>query len=276
MEIIDANEVIIDFISEMRYLENNHVLGCYFYGSYLTGLNHRDSDIDLHIVFDDCDSEHLVRGVKYKSGIKIEYFEKPISDLYLSIDNGYNSRNAAWLSIIGTSRIIFDKTGQLNELQQYAIGKYKAPLPRLDSETAKEYVSIINNRMEKLEKCAAEKSPNFIHLYHLTIEKIRKFYHDVNGLAQVQTSKVYRVYTDEQYRESYSGYEIPEPEFVVKYLDAISDISSSYSERFEKVKRLFDLAKKGIDLGEEYRIQIKSRNQSTNKWLMIFAHINCQ
>ena len=110
MEIIDANKVIIDFISEMKYLENNHVLGCYFYGSYLTGLNHRNSDIDLHIVFDDYDSEHLVRGVKYKSGIKIEYFEKPISDLYLSIDNGYNSRNAAWLSIIGTSRIIFDKT----------------------------------------------------------------------------------------------------------------------------------------------------------------------
>ena len=178
MESIDVNKVIFDFISEMKYFENAHVLGCYFYGSYLTGLNNENSDIDLHIVFDNSDTKHLIRGVKYSSGIK---------------------------------------TGQLNALQQYAISKYKEPLPRLDSETVKEYISIISNRMEKLEKCAADNSPNFIHLYHLTIEKIRKFYHDVNGLAQVQTSKVYRVYTDEQYRESYSGYEIPEPEFIAIY-----------------------------------------------------------
>ncbi len=265
MKSVEPSNVILNFIVDMKYLENEHVLGCFFYGSYLTGLSHTGSDIDLHIVFDDYDKEHLIRGVKYNSGIKIEYFEKPISDLYLSIDNGHESRNVAWLSIIGTSRIIFDKTGQLNELQQYAISKYKEPLPRFDKETAKEYVSIINNRMEKLEKCAINNSPDFIHLYHLTIEKIRRLYHDVNGLAQIQTSKVYRVYTDEQYRESYSGYEIPEPEFVQKYLDAISDESSSYLERCEKVKELFALAKKGIDLGEEYRILIKSRNQSTNK-----------
>ena len=264
MERIDLNNVILNFILDMKYLENEHVLGLFFYGSYLTGLNHNGSDIDLHIVFDDSDKQHLIRGTKYAYGIKIEYFEKPISDLYLSIDNGHDSRNAAWLSIIGTSRIIFDKTGQLNKLQQYAISKYKEPLPKLDSETSKEYVSIINNRMEKLEKYATDNSPFFIHLYHLTIEKIRKFYHDINGLAQVQTSKVYRVYTDEKYRKSYSGYEIPEPEFVVKYLDAISDISSSYLERYKKAKELFDLAKKGIDLGQEYRILIKSRNQSIN------------
>ena len=264
MESIDVNKVIFDFISEMKYFENAHVLGCYFYGSYLTGLNNENSDIDLHIVFDNSDTKHLIRGVKYISGIKIEYFEKPISDLYLSVDNGYNSRNAAWLSIIGTSRIIFDRTGQLNALQQYAINKYKEPLPRLDIETVKEYISIIGNRMEKLEKCAVDNSPDFIRLYHLTIEKIRKFYHDVNGLAQVQTTKVYRVYTDEQYRESYSGYEIPEPEFIAIYLDATSDDSSPYLERFEKVKKLFDLAKNGIDLGEEYSILIKSRNQSTD------------
>ncbi len=265
MESIDVNKIIIDFISEMKYLENDHFLGCYFYGSYLTGLNDKNSDIDLHIVFDDYDIKHIIRGVKYNSGIKIEYFEKPISDLYLSIDNGYNLRNVAWLSIIGTSRIIFDRTGQLSELQQYAINRYKEPLPRLDNQTAKEYVSIINNRMEKLEKYAINNSPNFIHLYHLTIEKIRKFYHDVNGLAQVQTSKVYRVYTDEEYRKSYSGYEIPDPDFVVKYLDAISDTSSSYFERLEKVMDLFELAKKEINLGEEYRILIKSRNQNSNR-----------
>ena len=43
---------ILTFIDNMGYLNNRHVLGILFYGSYLTGLNTDNSDIDLHIIFD--------------------------------------------------------------------------------------------------------------------------------------------------------------------------------------------------------------------------------
>lgn len=56
------------------------------------------------------------------------------------------------LSIVGTAKIIFDKTGDLKNLQDYALEKFSKPLPTLDGEDAKEYVSIINNGMEKLDK----------------------------------------------------------------------------------------------------------------------------
>lgn len=252
---------IYEFINEMGYLTNEHVLGVFFYGSYLTGLNHKNSDIDMHIVFDNADEKHLIRGVKFNHGIKIEYFEKPIKDLYLSVDNDFENRNVAWLSIIGTSKIIFDKTGDLTKLQEYTISKFKNPLPKLDDNTAKECISIINNRIEKLEKSLNDNTPNFNHLYHLTIEKIRKFYHSVNGLAMIQTSKVFRVYTDERYRDSYSGYDIPEQEFIDLYIDAITDTSSSPEIKFQKVKNLYEYAKRNISLDEEYRILIKSRNK---------------
>lgn len=252
---------IYEFVDDMKYLDNEHVLGVLFYGSYLTGLNHKNSDIDIHVIFDDSDKKHLIRGSKYYHGIKIEYFEKPISDLYLSINNDFDTRNVAWLSIIGTSKVLFDKTGQIESLQQYAINKFSSPLPKLDDETAREYVSIINNRMEKLEACANKNSPDFTHLYHLTIEKIRKFYHNLNGLAKVNTTKVYRVYTDEEYRKAYSGYDIPEQSFVDMYLDAISDVTSTNTEKLEKVKNLFNYTKKDIQLGDEYRILIKTRNK---------------
>lgn len=256
---------IYNFIDEMGYLTNPHVLGVFFYGSYLTGLNHKNSDIDLHVVFDNSNKNHLIRGVKYIEGLKIEYFEKPIIDLYESIENDFENRNVAWLSILGTSKIIFDKTGELKHLQECTINRFNEPLPKLDTETAKEYVSIINNRIEKLEKCLNDNSPNFIHLYHLTLEKIRKFYHSFNGLALVQTSKVYRVYTDKEYRESYSSYDIPEQEFVDMYLDAITDIDSSLEVKLEKVKNIFNYVKRDIDLGKEYRILIKSRNNQKDK-----------
>lgn len=258
----DVSSIIEKFIADRKYLENKHVLGMFFYGSYLTGLNHKDSDIDLHIIFDDTDPKHLIRGSQYIDGIQVEYFEKPLNDLYLSVDNDFENRNAAWLSIVGTSKIIFDKTGDLKKLQEYTISKFKKPLPKLDDDTAKEYVSIINNRMEKLKQSLDNNIPNFTHLYHLTIEKIRKFYHNINGLALVSTSKVFRIYTDEKYRASYSGYAIPEQEFIDLYIDAITDTNSPIEIKFQKVKNLYEYAKRNIDFNEkEHRILIKSRNK---------------
>ena len=178
MEVI--SKAISNFINDMCYLDNDHVLGVFFYGSCVTGYNTKKSDIDLHVIFDDSNLEHLIRGNHWVDGIKIEYFEKPISDIYLSIENDFQNQNNALLSIIGTSKIIFDKKGDLKKLQLYALNKFSNPLPALEHEDAREYVSILNNRMEKLQNAALADSPYFYHLYHLTIEKIRKFYHKNN------------------------------------------------------------------------------------------------
>ncbi len=266
MKAINPTDIIFKFINKMDYLNNEHVLGCFFYGSYLTGYNYPNSDIDLHIIFDNSDPKHLIRGNDNIDGIRIEYFEKPLNDIYLSIDNGFNNQDNAMLSIIGTSTIIFDKNGDLYKLQQYAADKFSKPLPSLESEDAREYVSILNNRMEKLEKAANEDRPYFHHLYHLTIEKIRKFYHRLNGMPEVQTSKVYRVYTDEAYRKSFYKDNIPEEEFINMYLDAISDTSTDIQAKLAKVKRLFEYAKRNVSLdGDTYRILIKSRNEKPKR-----------
>lgn len=248
------------FIQDMGYLENEHVLGAFFYGSYLTGLQHEGSDIDMHIVFDNTNPLHLFRGNKHYEDIKIEYFEKPIHDLYLSLDNAIQTRNVAWFSILGTSKILFDKKEELQKLQKYALEVYQEPLAKLDENTAKEHVSIINNRMEKLEKCVEDNSLMFTHLYHVTIEKIRKFYHEISGLPIVSTTKVERIYTDEKYRLSYNGFEAPEQTFIEMYLDACYDIESSNEVKLEKVKALWNYAKRDIELGHDYRILIRSRN----------------
>ena len=266
MESVNPTDIILKFINKMGYMKNEHVLGCFFYGSFLTGFNNNFSDIDLHIIFDDTDPKHLIRGNDYIDKIKIEYFEKPINDLYLSIDNDFNNQNNALLSIVGTSKIIFDKKGELYKLQQYALKKFSNPLPPLDAEDAREYVSILNNRMEKLEKAASDNSPYFYHLYHLTIEKIRKFYHRLNAMPEVQTSKVFRVYTDEEYRKSFYKDNIPEEEFIKMYLDAICDTSVDIQSKLNKVKKLYNYSKRNVSLDENsYRILIKSRNNNIKR-----------
>lgn len=250
---------ILKFIKEMNYINNEHCLGVIVYGSSLTGFNTKNSDIDLHIIFDDYDANYIIRGSKIIDGTKIEYFEKPIKDVYLSIENGYLNQNNAFYSMIGNGTIIFEKNNKLSLLKQYALDRFKGKLPKLGEEEIKEQISIINNRMEKLEKLAINDDNNFNHLYHLAIDKIRKFYHKALGISKIQTSKVYRIYTDEEYRKSMYK-ENPEQEFVDMYLNLITTDCKDKMKKFQMLNQFYKYTTRNIDLGDNYRIFIKSRN----------------
>ena len=257
-----TREKILSFINEMDYLNNEHVLGILFYGSYLTGFNTEKSDIDLHVIFDDEDDEHLIRGNKVIDGTRIEYFEKPLGEIYQIIDEDYQSQNNAMVSIIGNGKIIYDKDENIKRLQEYVLTKFSNKLPPLSSDESKEQVSIINNRMEKLKKYAEIDSPFFEHLYHLTIEKIRRFYHRTMGFPSIEASKGFRLYKDSKYREAFSIEQIPEQEFINMYFASITSNNLSKQEKYRLLNDLYEYAKRNITLGNEYRIPIKSRNEN--------------
>ena len=257
---MSIEEKILSFVTDMDYLNNEHVLGILFYGSYLTGLNTENSDIDLHIIFDNENPAHLIRGNKVVAGTRIEYFEKPIDDIYQTVNEDYTSQNNATLLIFGNSKIIYAKDNQIRKLQDYVINKFSNPLPPLTIDEAREQVSIINNRMEKLENYAETGNPYFEHLYHLTIDKIRRFYHSLIGITRIETSKGFKLYTDERYRNAFCTNKIPEQEFIEMYFDAISNTSLDKLKKYNLLNRMYEFTKRNIILESEYRIPIKSRN----------------
>lgn len=258
---MSVEEKILEFIAEMDYLNNEHVLGILFYGSYLTGFNTSNSDIDLHVIFDDDDKEHLIRGNKIIDGTRIEYFEKPLSDIYLTIDSDYQNQNNAAVTIFGNSKIVYEKNDDLSKLQQYVMAKFKSPLPPLSVDEAKEQVSIINNRMEKLENYAASNNPYFRHLYHLTVDKIRRFYHSIMGFPRIETAKGFKLYTNEDYRRAFCIDQIPEDYFISMYFEAISNKQLSNVELYQLLSNIYDFTKRNVSLNkDEHRIPIKSRN----------------
>ena len=259
-------KTINKFIDEMGYINNPHFLGVYFYGSSYSGFAENDSDIDLHVIFDDFDKTHIYRGVHFIENTKIEYFEKCISDLYLSVDNDIKERNIAWHSMLATSYIVYDKTGELAELQKYTLNAYKKGLPKLDEQDTYEYISIIDNRMQKLKKAYEQNSPHFYHLYHITIEKIRRFYHSINGLPRINTSKIYKIYQNDEYRKSYYPGKFVSQEFKDIYFDLINPNIQDKQKLYEKLLNFYNYVKAGKSLpNKNYRIKIKSRNISSNK-----------
>lgn len=257
---MSIEDKISSFIKNMGYLNDEHVLGVFFYGSYLTGLNTDNSDIDLHIIFDNTDPNHLIRGNKIVDGTRIEYFEKPLEDIYQTVNEDYMNQNNATLTIFGTSKIIYAKDTQLKQLQEYVINKFSNPLPPLNDDEAKEQVSILNNRMEKLKTYAETNNPYFEHLYHLTIDKIRRFYHNLMGIPRIETSKGFRIYTDEKYRNAFCINNIPEKIFIEMYFKLISDTSLNKIQKYNLLNKMYEFTKRNVILGNDYRIPIKSRN----------------
>lgn len=253
-------KTIQDFLKTNHYLQDEHILGVLFYGSYKYGLNNQNSDIDLHIIYDDSNPEHLIRGNTFVNGIRIEYFEKTISDIYNNVEEGYTTQDNATESIIGKSEIIYEKNNSMQDLQEYVLNRFKNGLPPLTENEAKEQVSIINNRMEKLKKYAEEDSYFFEHLYHLTIEKIRRFYHNLNGIPRIETYKGFKLYRNKQYQDMFSIHNIPDQRFLEMYFELIQSQGKSKNEMFERLKEFYEYAKKTVDLEEHnYRIPIKNK-----------------
>lgn len=253
--------IIDKFVKEMNYEKNPHFLGIYFYGSSLTGFATENSDIDLHVIFDDIDLTHIYRGIHYINNKKIEYFEKCISDLYLSIDNDIKDRNIAWYSMFVSSKILYDKKNELKKLKEYTIEVYKKGLPKLDEQDIMEYISIIDNRMEKLRIACVEDENNFYHLYQITIEKIRRFYHSMNGLPKINTSKIYKVYKNDEYRKSYYPGEFVSDEFKNLYFALIEDTSQDKKILLKNLESFYLYVKNGRSLpNQNFKIKIKSRN----------------
>lgn len=254
-------KIIDKFIEKMDYRNNIHYLGTYFYGSSQTGFNNDNSDIDLHVIFDNSDKEHIYRGIIYIEGIKIEYFEKNINDLYLSLNNDIGERNYSWYSILGTSKIIEDTKGELHKLQEYTINLYQKGLPKMEEQDIMENIAIINNRMEKLRYFCKNDNPSFYSLYYITIEKIRRFYHAINGFPRINTSKIYRVYKDDEYRKTYFEGKFVSEEFKKQYFKLIEIESRDKTKLLELIEEFYLYVKGGRELPKnEYKIKIKSRN----------------
>ena len=260
-----VHEIIQEFIKKNKYLQDEHVLGILFYGSYKYGLNNQNSDIDLHIIYDDSNPKHLIRGNTFINGTRIEYFEKTIDEIYNEVEDGYANQDNATESIIGKSEIIYEKDNSMQDLQAHVLDKFKNGLPHLTENEAKEQVSIINNRMEKLKKYAEEDSYFFEHLYHLTIEKIRRFYHNLNGMPRIETYKGFKLYKDKKYQEMFSIHHVPDREFLEMYFELIQSHGESKVVMFEKLRRFYDYSRRTVELDEHnYRIPIKSKNEGLN------------
>lgn len=257
---MNFRNAIIDFLNKMGYLKNKNCEGAVFYGSYSTGFYNDTSDIDLHIIFNNNEPERIIRGIDTVDGFRIEYFEKPLEDLYGRAISDFNNQSNVLLSMIGHGKVLFDRNGEIKKLQNYILDLYSVPLPSLTDNEIYEQIAIINNRMIDLERLGKINDEYFTHLYHLTIEKIRKFYYRKNGLPEIPTSKVLNFYKDDTYSKTI--FKVTPPiEFIQLYYSCLDDTKNN-EERLKIINNLYNYVKGEYSLNPNHsRVLIKSRNK---------------
>lgn len=254
-------EVVLKFIDEMGYNENPNVLGIFLYGSSITGYATEISDVDIHVITKN--TAILYRGVQKVDGYKFEYFEKPLEDLYLTLDNEFETQNNALLSMIGKGILIYNVGEEAEKLQNAVLEKHSRPIPPVNSEIAKELVCIINTRVDRLEKLLTKDRFFFKFYCGVVLEKILLFYHRLLGCPVIPYEKSLDIYNDSEYRKAFCYEPIPEEKFIELYKNVI--YSDSLEETMYYIRGLFDYARRNVDVDpENYRIQILSRNDPKN------------
>ncbi len=252
---MDYRESLNKFIDDMNYLKNDEVEGIVFYGSYHTGTNNEFSDIDLMILFDDDSDINQVKGYKKVKGITVEYFERTISKVYERANSDYMKCEDSLLSIIGYGEIIFDRNGKVQDLVDYVKEKYSRPLPTYTKHEALYQILSVKRAVDACEELRIQNDPYFENYFFITVERIRLFYHRLNGLSNLPQTKVCKLYTNERLREVQHK-RIPEQKFIDLYFRAI-EYGISKEEKIARINELLNYSIRKYDINfDDVRIDL--------------------
>jgi len=240
----EFTNIINKFVNKMGYLNNKDLEGIIFYGSSQTGFSNDFSDIDLHIIFNNNIKEEI-RGSMLFDNIRIEYFEKSLSSMYKKTINEFKNQGNAVLSMIVYGNVIYDRNGNIKQLQDYISSLFTLPMPCMEEEKAKEQIAIINNFFDDLTNLIETNDLYANHVFHLTLERIKDFYFSYYGLPGVARTKALKVMLNDDYRNAIKK-ENPSNEFIQQYLYLL-DESIPLQKRFESLKDFFDYCTKDIN-----------------------------
>jgi predicted nucleotidyltransferase len=121
----DWEEAIISFIKPFE--TNKDIQAAILTGSYAIGTQNSKSDIDIYIVSSN-ELDWRERGNLIVYGFLIEYFINPPKQIYKYLDDGIKNGDRVDAYIFHHGKVIFDKTGVINELKERAENDLKKEL----------------------------------------------------------------------------------------------------------------------------------------------------
>ena len=219
-----------------EYVNEEYFLGAILTGSYATGNNDINSDIDVFIVTKDS-TPWRERGNKLIDGYMIEYFINPVRQVLKEFDEGFKDNGIATTLIFAGSKILYDRDGTIEKL----VNRAKEDLNK-DIEPISEFkwkmncYTIWHSFYELNSKYTKNEDIDFT--YNMFLNDIIKAYFLNNEIPLLPVHKIEKLLTNEEYRKKYNVKKLPDDIFVDKLLKCFNE--KDYNKKFSNAKDIYD------------------------------------
>lgn len=227
-------ELIIEKFLE-QYKNEDYFLGAILTGSYATGNNDVNSDIDIFIVTKDS-TTWRERGNKLIDGYMIEYFINPVRQVLKEFDDGFKDNAIATTLIFAGSKILYDKDGTIEKLVNRAkedLNKDIEPIP--DFKWKMNCYTIWHSFYELNSKYIKREDIDFT--YNIFLNDVIEAYFLNNEIPLLPVNKIERILNDEEYRRKYNVKKLPDNEFIDNLLKCFNE--KDYDKKFINAKELY-------------------------------------
>jgi len=219
------------FIKEWR--DKEEVLGAIITGSYAVGNQTNFSDIDVHIVLSD-EVDWRERGNRIVDGFLIEYFANPIRKLKQYQEDDYKEGIKTDARMFTIGKVLFDKTGAVEEMKQFSLNQLNKELKKKDDTWIEMAKYSLWDQMDSLNDLTDANSSSFEFIYFTNLKNIIETYAKFSCVEITSSAKLYKVLSDEEFKNRYRINSFPDKDFVDLTIKCITIPENS------NIKRLTD------------------------------------
>ena len=223
------------FLNE--YKNEDYFLGAILTGSYATGNNDKNSDIDIYIVTKN-DTEWRERGNKNIDGFLIEYFINPKKKILSYMEKELQDYHMSTTMIFVNAKILYDNDGSVQELINIAKNNANlSNLGNLDNFKYKMNCYSVWDGFDELES-KYNKHQDIDFSYYIFLQRVIDAYFYNKQIPSIPLNKIEIILKDIEYREKYNVRKMPNQEFIIRIIKCLDE--KDYDKKFEYAKDFYN------------------------------------
>ena len=200
-----------------KYEEDDDVIGALLCGSYASGNQTEDSDIDVYLVLKN-ECNYRERGNVDSNSYLMEYFMNPVWKIKEDMKEEFNENKLGTINMFAYGKIIYDLDGSVKELQDLALEYIDRPFKNIISSKLDSNNYHLWDLLDELKVSLKEERLDFNKIYYMLLNDVYDVYAEYLGVQKLPKTKIYKILTDEEYRKKYHVFKLPEDEFINLYL----------------------------------------------------------
>lgn len=204
-----------------QWKNKKSVIGILLTGSYAVGLQNKNSDIDIRIIFNQTQTKTL-KGLTTINGYTFSYLGRSSDSIKRKFNSEFISRQKFEAYIFNIGKILYDPKNTIMELKDLAATYVVTPFLKksnIKSEVKAGLYGLYNYKNHLIS--TDEDSPFFHYHYYVFLKKVLLYYSSYLGYESFLDTKTEKVLCDPIYRAAYHWEDFPDKDFVKLWISGI-------------------------------------------------------